>query len=104
MNKPTKILLSIPSLVFMTFFFTYMIEPNIWSVVINSMDDYYKAIVVIQGLTIIQVIVLIRYLWKINKLERKIKTDWTFLLIVFNSVSSLIFIWKKIDEFENKEV
>ena len=67
---------------------------------VPSMKAYYIQIIILQTLTIIQVIVLIRKLWSFKNLEKSKKSNWTWILIVFNSISSLIFIWEKVDLFE----
>lgn len=47
-----------------------------------------------------QVAILIKKLWSFENLKKSKKSDWTFFLVFFNSISSLIFIWKKVDQFD----
>ena len=100
MKKNTKILLSIPSIVSLFFFLTYFIEPTVWGIVIDSMTKYYIAICIVQSLMIIQLVYLLNFLWKSNNFVKSTKVNWTWLLVLFTSIASLFFIWKKIDEFE----
>jgi|TARA_B110000902_G_scaffold156768_2_gene179801 uncharacterized membrane protein len=67
---------------------------------IPTMDAYYTQLGILQGLTIIQLIFLIRKLWSFKNLDKSKKSDWTWILILFSSIASLIFIWKRVDEFE----
>ena len=64
------------------------------------MKAYYIQVGTLQALTILQLVILIRKLWSFKNLEKSKKSDWTWLLILFNSITSLIFIWKRVDEFE----
>lgn len=68
---------------------------------VPTMNVYYTQIFSISILTIFQLIYLIRKLWSYKNLKKSTKTNWTWLLIIYASITSLIFIWKKIDEFEN---
>ena len=99
MTKLNKILLSIPSvlglLYVMTLFFS---EEFLW--LTPSMNAYYVQLLFLQSLTIIQLIILIKKLWSFDNIDKSKKQGWTWILILFNSISSLIFIWKKVDEFE----
>jgi len=67
---------------------------------VPSMEVYYLQVGTLQALTVAQLIILIRKLWSFKKIEKSKKTDWTWLLLLFTMVTSLIFIWKKVDEFE----
>ena len=64
------------------------------------MNAYYVQLLFLQSLTIIQLIILIKKLWSFDNIDKSKKQGWTWILILFNSISSLIFIWKKVDEFE----
>jgi len=68
---------------------------------VPTMRVYYIQLISIFTFSIIQLIYLIRKLWSYKNLKKSIKTNWTWLLIIYTSITSLIFIWKKIDEFEN---
>ena len=65
-----------------------------------SMKAYYIQIGTLQALTILQLVILIKKLWSFKNLEKTKKTEWTWLLILFSSISALIFLWKRVDEFE----
>lgn len=99
MKRTTKILLTIPSILGLSYMVTFMF-PVEFHWLVPTMKAYYIQIGIFQGLTIIQLIILIRKLWSFKKLEKSIKSDWTWILILFNSIASLIFIWKRVDKFE----
>jgi heme/copper-type cytochrome/quinol oxidase subunit 4 len=99
MRKSTKILLSIPSFLVLSYMVTLWFPTKfLW--LAPTMNEYYIQIFIIQGLTIIQLIFLIKKLWSFKNLEKSKKSEWTWILILFSSISSLIFIWNKVDEFE----
>lgn len=50
---------------------------------------------IVNGMILLQIGYLIYRLWSLTNIEKKVKTEWTWLLIIFNFISSLIFIWKK---------
>lgn len=99
MNKTTKILLTIPPLLGLCYMLTLWF-PVKFHWLTPSMKAYYIQIAILQSLTIIQLIVLIRKLWSFKNLEKSKKSFWTWILILFNSIASLIFIWKRVDAFE----
>jgi hypothetical protein len=101
MTTLNKILLSIPSVLGLSYMVTFWFPQEfIW--LIPTMDAYYIQIATLQGLTIIQLVILIKKLWSFKNLEKSRKSDWTWILILFNSIASLIFIWKRVDEFAEK--
>ena len=51
-------------------------------------------------LTAIQLTILIKKLWSFKQLETSKKNRWTFFLIVYSSLSALIFIWRQMDDYE----
>ena len=65
-----------------------------------SMKAYYIQVGTLQALIILQLVILIKKLWSFKNLEKTRKTEWTWLLILFSSISALIFLWKRVDEFE----
>ena len=106
MTKATKILLTIPSILGLSYILTFWF-PIEFHWLTPSMKAYYIQVATLQSLTILQIAILIRKLWSFKNLEKSKKTDWTWLLIIFNSITSLIFLWKRVDEFEelnNKKV
>jgi formate-dependent nitrite reductase membrane component NrfD len=98
MKRTTKILLTIPSILGLSYMLTF-IYPVEFHWLVPSMQAYYIQIGIINGLTIIQLIILIKKLWSFKYIEKSRKSDWTWILIIFNQVASLIFIWKQVDEF-----
>ena len=99
MTKLNKILLTIPSILVFTYMVTFWF-PTEFQWLIPDMKSYYIQIFTIQGLTIIQIIFLIFRLRSFKNIEKSIKTDWVWLLILFSSITSLIYIWNKDAEFE----
>ncbi len=83
------------------YYFTFWFpEKFVW--LIPSMDAYHAQIISLKVLTIIQLIVLIRKLWSFKSIPKSDKQFWTGMMIVFSSIASLVFIWKKVDQFENQ--
>jgi len=99
MTKANKILLTIPSILGLSYMLTIWF-PTEFHWLVPSMKAYYIQVGTLQALTILQLVILIRKLWSFKNLEKSKKSDWTWLLILFNSITSLIFIWKRVDEFE----
>lgn len=99
MSIQQKILFSIPSILGI-FYLIALWFPIEFGWVFPSMKSYYFQMVFLWILTIIQIFILIRKLWLFKSIEKSIKTNWTILLLFFAPISSLIFIWKKIDDFE----
>lgn len=65
----------------------------------NVVGFEYQALIV-NGLILMQIGYLIYRLWNYKNVDKKVKTEWTWLLIIFNFISSLVFIWKKDAELE----
>ena len=70
----------------------------IW--LIPTMKAYQIQMFTLQVLTVAQLIILIKKLRSFKKIDKSILTEWTWILIIFNFISTLIFIWKKMDELE----
>jgi hypothetical protein len=102
LKKRTKILLSIPSVISLLLF-VVIVFPFLNFKVFPTMGSYNIVTYSVFLITLIQLIYLIRYLWKIDSIDKKVKIDWTVLMIIFSQIASLIFIWKKVDEFENQK-
>ncbi|AKA33839.1 hypothetical protein [Flagellimonas lutaonensis] len=103
MSVLAKIILSIPSLIGIIYMLSF------WSIdffkwISNKIVSYEYQTPIINGLVLLQIGYLIYRLWTYKNLPKSKKTNWTVLLVIFNVVSSLIFIWKKDREFgiENK--
>lgn len=77
---------------------------SFWSIdffkwISNNVVDYKYQIPIVNGLVFLQIGYLIFRLWAYKNLSKSKKTKWTTLLVIFNVVSGLIFIWKKEKEF-----
>lgn len=97
MNKLTKILLSIPSIVGIIYMLTFL-SVDFFKWITNNVIGFEYQGPIVNGIILIQIGYLIYRLWNYKNVEKKIKTEWTWLLIIFNFISSLIFIWKKDSE------
>ncbi len=67
---------------------------------VPSIETYHLQLGTIQIMIFVQLVILIKKLWSFKNLEKSRKWDWTWILIAFNLVTSLVFIWKKVEEFE----
>lgn len=99
MTKLTKIILTIPSLFGIVYILTFISTDFLKWITNNIIGFEYQALIV-NGLILMQIGYLIYRLWDYKSVEKKVKTEWTWLLIIFNFISSLVFIWKKDVELE----
>ena len=99
MTKLTKILLSIPSIFGIVYMLTF-VSTDLLKEITNKVVGFEYQALITNGLILIQIGYLIYRLWNYKNVEKKTKTKWTWLLIIFNFISSLIFIWKKDTELE----
>ena len=102
MNKLTKILLTIPSILSFLYMFTFWFPTKfVW--LIPSMKAYYIQMFTLQILTVGQLIFLIARLRSFKNIEKSVKTNWTWYLILFNFITCPIYIWKKDSELIQAE-
>ena len=99
MKSLTKILLSIPSIIGLVYMWTF-IDPKSIAWFSNHVVSYEFQGPILNFLILIQLGYLIYRLWGYKNINKEKKTEWTFLLIVFNFITCLIYIWKKDDHFE----
>ena len=99
MTKLTKMILTIPSLFGIVYMLTFINTDFLKWITNNVVGFEYQALIV-NGLILMQIGYLIYRLWNYKNVDKKIKTEWTWLLIIFNFISSLVFIWKKDTELE----
>ncbi len=100
MTKLTKILLTIPSIIGIVYMLTFL-SVDFFKWITNNIIGFEYQGIIVNGIILMQIGYLIYRLWNYKNVERKIKMEWTWLLIIFNFLSSLIFIWKKDTEFKN---
>ena len=91
MTKLTKIILTIPSLFGIVYMLTFISTDFLKWISNNVVGFEYQALIV-NVLILIQIGYLIFRLWDYKNVEKKVKTEWTWLLIIFNFISSLVFI------------
>jgi len=72
--------------------------PEKFTWLIPDMKIYYILSLTIKALLIIQTVILIVRVWSYKNVSKSIKTNWTWLLILFGIITSLIYIWKKDNE------
>ena len=101
MKSPTKILLSIPSIIGLAYMWTF-IDPKSIAWISNNIVPFEFQSPIITSLILIQLGYLIYRLWSYKNIVREKKSEWTFLLIIFNVITCLIYIWQKDDQFESK--
>lgn len=94
MKTSSKILSSIPSVLSLAYAITFVFpERFLW--LVPSMRAYYWQVGILNGSLCLVVFLLILQLWKLPQFSKKEKTDWTWILIIFNVYSVLIFVWYK---------
>ena len=101
MNGFFKILLSIPSVVGILYMFSFW-NIDFFKWITNNVVEFQYQAPIVNGLVLIQIAYLIYRLWNYKKLPKEKKINWTVLLVIFNVIAGLIFIWKKDAEFETE--
>jgi len=99
MKSPTKILLSIPSIIGLAYMWTF-IDPKSIAWISNNIVSFEYQSPTITSLILIQLGYLIYRLWSYKNIGGEKKLEWTFLFIVFNVITCLIYIWQKDGQFE----
>ncbi|MDX5468233.1 MAG: hypothetical protein LPK45_00205 [Bacteroidota bacterium] len=97
MKITNKILLSLPSAL-MGFVILILYFPKEFAWLSPSLKEYYFQLIVLELLYLIQVIPLIRKLWTLKQVKKSIKLEWTWIILFFSPISSLVFIWSKWEE------
>ena len=101
MTKLTKILLTIPSIVGAIYMITFL-NIDFFKWITNNVVRFEYQTPILYGLTLLQSGYLIYRLWNYKNITKKVKTEWTWLLIIGNFITSLFFIWKKDNELIQK--
>ena len=97
MNTFSKTILSIPSLIGLVYLLTFIYPKSVAWISNNIIDFEYQGPLV-NVLTIVQIGYLIYRLWNFKNVKKSTKNNWTFSLILFNIIASLIYIWRKDEE------
>lgn len=106
MTQIHKAIISIPSFVGLIYMLILWF-PAEFDWLTPTLEAYYYQLLTIYGLIIIQLIFLLKRLWKFTNISHSEKWRWTWLLIAFSLITSLIYIWRKDAEFltmENKNL
>ena len=101
MTKLTKILLTIPSVIGIVYMITFL-SIDFFKWITNNIVGYEYQTPILYGLIILQSGYLIYRLWNYKNVKKKVKVEWTWLLIIGNFITSLFFIWKKENELTQK--
>ncbi|RFN58545.1 hypothetical protein [Marixanthomonas ophiurae] len=103
MKLYSKIILTIPVVIGLIYTLTFFsVDFFLW-ISKNIAPFEYQTLTV--GIIIYPPMIYIIYrLWSFKNIEKEIKWNWTFLLILFTIVTMPMYIWKKDDELfkENK--
>lgn len=100
MKTLKKILYSIPAVVVLgAFIFQFSDE---FHKTLTTMDLYHRFVFGVWVLYLVQYLLLVRILWSFKHIDRSIKSNWTWLLLIYGMITSFIFIWKRMDELEKE--
>ena len=94
MSVLVKVFLSIPSIIGIIYMFSFW-SMDFFRWISSTIVSYEYQAPIINGLVLFQTGYLIYRVWTYKNLPKSKKTNWTTLLVVFNVISSLIFIWIK---------
>lgn len=83
-------------------YFLTFIFPRKFAWLFPTMDAYNIQIGFLWIISAAQCIFLIWKLRSFKNMDKAVRSEWTLLLLWFNLIANLIFIWKKHDEFEKK--
>ena len=98
MTTPIKLLISIPSIFGIMNLLTFLYPKSL--TLITHFIDFQTWDIHVVTLTVFQVIYVLSIIWKSPLIEKKEKQKWTWLTILFNSISCLWFIWIEHDKLE----
>ena len=101
MNTITKVLLTVPSVITIIYMVTFWDSAFLFWISQNLIDSYtFDKIVSV--LNIVQLTIILIQIWSYKSTNNKLKTKWTLLILFFNFLVNLIYIWV-IDAKFNKE-
>ena len=66
-----------------------------------SMRRYNVQMTIVKLIQIIQIALLIKALWRLKRLKKSVKWNWTWLMIFFNPIATMYFVWVKLDELND---
>ncbi len=101
MKKGQKILLSIPPVIGLLYMLTF-IFPTKFNWLIPDMLTYYILTISISLSIQFIIAILIWKIWNYKNVEKSEKWNWTLLLLFFNSITILIYVWKIDDQNINE--
>lgn len=93
-----KIILSISAVLSLLYQFTFMFPAETYWLV-PTMEVYRMQTLSLFALSALQVGYLLYRLWSYKQVKRETKLSWTFLLVCFYAITSLIYIWYKEKSF-----
>jgi len=101
MTKAEKILYSIPTIIALFYLGLFFLPNEYTKWLFHPHDKYLLQVFGIFFICILQTYFLIRKLWSFQHINKSKKREWTWILILYSTIASLIFIWIKVDEIEN---
>ncbi|KAB2807025.1 hypothetical protein [Phaeocystidibacter luteus] len=99
MRTLSKVLLSIPYLIYMGYVIVFF-NPQKLNWVFPDMQSYNLQMSVLAVLMLTSLGIQLRILWSFKNIARSKKVNWTWLQFFFSGIVGLFFIWKKWEEFE----
>lgn len=99
LSRLQKVLLSLP-LLLLAFYQVTFLYPTRFTWLIPSMKVYYIEIGILACLHLVLLFILLKRIWKYEHVNRKLKSDWTWYLLLFGWITIFIYIWKKDNEFQ----
>lgn len=102
MNNLTKFLLTIPSIVAILYLLTFF-SVDFFQWVTQHLISYKYLDRFVNVIMMIQLVYLIYRIWQYKNINKDNKALWTVLILMFNFIACLLYIWKKDDELRRKD-
>lgn len=99
MKTQNKILLTIPSVLSLLFLLAMWFPKKI-PLLTPTTTIYQIEVLSILVLMLVQLIILLYKLWSFKNISKSEKSEWTWYLILFNTIAALFLIWSKIDKMK----
>lgn len=101
MKKAVKILHTLPSvLILATFLFPRKFPLIEFKQADDPMFSYYFHMSIVFVIIVFQIVILLRKIRSYKNVEKSIKSKWTGILLMYNTLGAVVFVWSKVDELE----
>jgi hypothetical protein len=90
-----KLFLTIPSMIYVGIVLSLGFIPPAQQWNWNGMTGYYVIVGIAQFSLYLQSFILLRKIWSNNQVERKLKIEWTWAMLLVGFIANNIFIWNK---------